>query len=434
MSYRYRDLTPAAQGWSVPRGLSQGGVVVGYCAQQSFIHGAASPRTPEHPTQFHAISGDGRFLAADTRLVDDWEGLLFDLEAGSSRRLGEGTRVGDVNSSGLVVGQLNGRGFTWIEGERREIAEARILLGVNEDGHAVGVGSQGWAVLVREGCAQQLAMPQGFESSAAYGIDDQGTVVGCCSQGRTFRPAVWTAPDQVELLEGQGVALGVHGSAVVGMTFERPPLGYDPKAPWAIIATSKTRAFLSQGGQMRPLPHGDLKVAVGINSAGQLIGWSTRPEDPRTKKAFLLEPVESTRPTVEEAQSSDLDAILALLPGIANFDLPPDRLPEHLWKGKAHLLRGWAEGLEPRLRVLVARADGLVGLAVARLGLDPYSRSPNAQLEIFLGDQELLQAMESRLREEGVTSLTIEVFQGDLRQQEFLGSYVPERTVHRKSI
>ncbi len=54
------------------------------------------------------------------------------------------------------------------------------------------------------------------------------------------------------------------------------------------------------------------------------------------------------------ASAADVDQILALLPRLAAFDMPPQRSAEHLWQSDAELLRRWGMGDAPQCFVFVA--------------------------------------------------------------------------------
>ena len=49
---------------------------------------------------------------------------------------------------------------------------------------------------------------------------------------------------------------------------------------------------------------------------------------------------------IRDAELADGDAMLALMPRLAEFDVPETRNPEHLWKDDANMLRRWLAGEE----------------------------------------------------------------------------------------
>ncbi|MEE4383989.1 MAG: GNAT family N-acetyltransferase [Pseudomonadales bacterium] len=124
---------------------------------------------------------------------------------------------------------------------------------------------------------------------------------------------------------------------------------------------------------------------------------------------------------IRPATPDDLDAMCALLPRLAEFELPAGRAAEDLWKGDAQTLARWAAGEEPDCIVLVAEDEthGVVGLALVRLQPEFMSRDPSAHLEAIaiatvadgqgLG-RRLLRAAEDAAEESGARSMTLHVF------------------------
>ncbi len=130
--------------------------------------------------------------------------------------------------------------------------------------------------------------------------------------------------------------------------------------------------------------------------------------------------------SIRPATPADLDAMLALFPRLAAFDLPPRRAPEHLWHGDAELLRAWAAGGAPALLVRVAvDADDLVlGVALVSLRGELLSHAPSAHLEVLaihaaaegrgIG-RALLDSAEDAARAHGAQSMTLHVFANNTR-------------------
>lgn len=130
--------------------------------------------------------------------------------------------------------------------------------------------------------------------------------------------------------------------------------------------------------------------------------------------------------SIRPATPADLDAMLALFPRLAAFDLPPRRAPEHLWHGDAELLRAWAAGGAPALLVRVAvDADDLVlGVALVSLREELLSHAPSAHLEVLaihaaaegrgIG-RALLDSAEDAARAHGAQSMTLHVFANNTR-------------------
>ncbi|MGE0042010.1 MAG: GNAT family N-acetyltransferase [Vicinamibacterales bacterium] len=116
----------------------------------------------------------------------------------------------------------------------------------------------------------------------------------------------------------------------------------------------------------------------------------------------------------------DLAAILALLPRLAAFDLPPGREARDLWAGDADLVRRWARGEQDDCFALVAgEGPALDGVAVVRLQPEPLSHAPGAHLEVLavaaaaegrgLGAA-LLEAAQAEAAARGARSMTLHVF------------------------
>lgn len=129
---------------------------------------------------------------------------------------------------------------------------------------------------------------------------------------------------------------------------------------------------------------------------------------------------------IRPGRPDDLDAMLAILPRLAEFELPARRRAEHLWESDAATLRAWAEADPEELIVLVAEHDahGVVGLALVRLQPEFMSKAPGAHLEAIgvapvadghgLGRRLLAEAERAAL-EAGALSMTLHVFANNER-------------------
>ncbi|MEO1575891.1 MAG: GNAT family N-acetyltransferase [Pseudomonadota bacterium] len=131
--------------------------------------------------------------------------------------------------------------------------------------------------------------------------------------------------------------------------------------------------------------------------------------------------------------------IMALLPRLAAFELPPKRNPKHLWEGDAALLERWFDGEAPNVRVLAATDDdsALAGAAMLSLRPELLSHEPSAHLEALAvsPDHEgrgvgsaLLDACHARARDEGARSITLHVFDTNQRARQLYQrkGYTPE--------
>lgn len=132
---------------------------------------------------------------------------------------------------------------------------------------------------------------------------------------------------------------------------------------------------------------------------------------------------------IRPATPDDLPAMLAILPRLAEFELPPRRNGEDLWKGDARTLTRWAQesaGEDDALIVLVAEDDdaGVVGVALVRLQPEFMSGAPGAHLEAIgvaeIADgqgigRRLLQEAEQAASARGAGSMTLHVFANNER-------------------
>jgi len=129
---------------------------------------------------------------------------------------------------------------------------------------------------------------------------------------------------------------------------------------------------------------------------------------------------------VREATTGDVAAMLDLFPRLASFDLPPARVPEHLWIHDEKLLKSWALGNEDSCLVHVAvDADGnLLGLVMTTLRPELLSHAPSAHLEAIVVSEDaqgkgiggaLVEATEAAAKARGALSITLHVFERNKR-------------------
>ncbi len=129
---------------------------------------------------------------------------------------------------------------------------------------------------------------------------------------------------------------------------------------------------------------------------------------------------------IREATPADADAMFALLPRLAAFEIPDRREPEDLWRGDAELQRAWLDGRDDTGVVCVAvdERDRVRGVAVARLRPELLSSQPSAHLEVLVvGDgaegrgvgRALMASIEAAVRRRGARSLTLHVFASNAR-------------------
>ena len=125
--------------------------------------------------------------------------------------------------------------------------------------------------------------------------------------------------------------------------------------------------------------------------------------------------------TIRPATPADQTAVLALMPELASFPIPPRRAPEPLWQSDAKLARAVLQGTVPEsfLDVLVTPSDRVVGLVLFTLRPELLSEAPSAHLEAIVvhpdvrrqgWGRRLMAHSEARVRSLGAGSLTLHVF------------------------
>ena len=134
--------------------------------------------------------------------------------------------------------------------------------------------------------------------------------------------------------------------------------------------------------------------------------------------------------SVRKAKDTDGEAMLALLPRLAAFEIPDSRTAEHLWVHDAALMRDWIEGKTNNVLMHIAEdeAGTVVGVAMVTLRPELLSHEPSAHLEaIAVSDgvegqgigQLLLQAAEDDAIAHGAKTITLHVFANNKRARGF---------------
>lgn len=132
---------------------------------------------------------------------------------------------------------------------------------------------------------------------------------------------------------------------------------------------------------------------------------------------------------IRAAVPEDREAAVSLLPRLADFDVPPERNPDHLWHGDRDLLNDWFDGKRNDVETLLAidcntDDETIVGVAVISYRKELLSHEPSAHLEILALDksaegrgigQALLDAIEEVARDGGALSLSLHVFANNKR-------------------
>ncbi|MCH7852906.1 MAG: GNAT family N-acetyltransferase [Proteobacteria bacterium] len=134
--------------------------------------------------------------------------------------------------------------------------------------------------------------------------------------------------------------------------------------------------------------------------------------------------------SVRKAKDMDGEAMLALLPRLAAFELPDSRTAEHLWVHDAALMRDWIDGKTDNVLMHIAEDEvgTVVGVAMVTLRPELLSHEPSAHLEaiaVSVGvegqgiGQLLLRAAEEDANAHGAKTITLHVFANNKRARRF---------------
>jgi len=133
---------------------------------------------------------------------------------------------------------------------------------------------------------------------------------------------------------------------------------------------------------------------------------------------------------VRRATKADGEAMLALFPRLADFEIPDSRTAEHLWTDDAAMMRDWIDGKTGDCLVQVAEDEQgeIVGFAMLTLRPEMLSHEPSAHLEAIavangveghgIG-QMLLRAAEEEAVVHGAQTITLHVFSSNKRARGF---------------
>lgn len=130
--------------------------------------------------------------------------------------------------------------------------------------------------------------------------------------------------------------------------------------------------------------------------------------------------------TIRPATIGDLLPMRALLPELADFDIPPRRIPEDLWHGDAQLLEETLNGAAESTFAHVAEAEdgAVVGLTMVTMRNELMSHAPSAHLEAIVVSpnirgtglgRRLLAHTEAEVKARGAQSLSLHVFAANHR-------------------
>ena len=138
--------------------------------------------------------------------------------------------------------------------------------------------------------------------------------------------------------------------------------------------------------------------------------------------------------TYRPAEPDDYDALLKLLPQLADFDIPVRRFANNLWEGDAELLKSVLDK-ETQVTfadVAVDSGNQIAGLILVTMRDEILSHEPSAHLEAIVVSpsargqglgRRLLQRAEDRVKELGAKTLTLHVFANNQRARSLYRSH-----------
>jgi probable HAF family extracellular repeat protein len=182
---------------------------------------------------------------------------------------GADTYAFGINDSGTVVGTTyvggQAHGTIWTGSSTTDLGADSYAMAINNSGEVAG--GNGQAFVAMNGQLQALGTPAGFNWSAAYGINDAGTVVG---DGRTtngtFRGIIWSP-------QGNMILLGTFGgssSQATDVNNGGEVVGFASLANGYQHAFSAVDALMIDLGTLG----GGSSYAYGINDSGEIVGYS----------------------------------------------------------------------------------------------------------------------------------------------------------------
>ena len=118
--------------------------------------------------------------------------------------------------------------------------------------------------------------------------------------------------------------------------------------------------------------------------------------------------------------------MMALLPNLADFEIPVNRNPDHLWHGDRAMLQDWLADQAPDTFVLVAvdASDAVLGVAIVTMKEEMLSHEPSSHLEVLTVSNKahrqgigrsLIEHSESEAKARGAGSMTLHVFSNNTR-------------------
>jgi len=129
--------------------------------------------------------------------------------------------------------------------------------------------------------------------------------------------------------------------------------------------------------------------------------------------------------SIREGTPQDATQIVALLPRLADINVPEYRVPEHLWHGDRSMIQQWARGERPEVEVAIATVDDdVVGIAVVSAKNEMLSGLPSLHLETLAISVEaeghgigaaLMRETDSIAQRKGATGISLHVFSANMR-------------------
>jgi probable HAF family extracellular repeat protein len=186
-----------------------------------------------------------------------------------------------INDAGIVVGitYIGGQAYAtiWDGSGTSLLGPGSYAMAINNSGEVVGGNGNAFTEL--NGQVEDLATEAGTVWSAAYGVNDSGTVVGDAELANgTFRGMVWS-PD------GGVTELGTFGGAssqATGINSSGEVVGF------ASLSDGYANAFAEAGGVMTDLGSlGLASYAYGVNASGEVVGYSYLADG--AQQAFLYD-------------------------------------------------------------------------------------------------------------------------------------------------
>lgn len=133
---------------------------------------------------------------------------------------------------------------------------------------------------------------------------------------------------------------------------------------------------------------------------------------------------------IRAATAADGEAMYALMPRLAEFEVPESREPEDLWRDDLTLLRECLSGkTDDCFAQLAENSDGaILGLTLVRMRPDLLSHEPSSHLEAIAVSKEaegrgvaraLLCACEEEASKRGALTMTLHVISTNSRARRF---------------